>query len=57
MKNDKQQVTIIITVVLAIILLYLLSEKFFKLEPVTPHYEQHDQSNRLSKIRQGLQKK
>ena len=57
MKNDKQQVTIIITIVLAIILLYLLSEKFLKLSPVTPHYEQHDQTNRLSKIRQGLEKK
>ena len=56
MRDKKKQVTIILTIVLAIIFLYLLSEKYFKLEPVTPHYEKHDQSNRLRKIRQGLEK-
>lgn len=57
MKKEKKQALIIFIIALVIVALYLLSDRFFKLEPVTPHYEKYDQSGRLSKIRQGLEKK
>lgn len=56
MKKNTKDTIILLTIVTTIILAYLLSEKFLKQEPVTPQYQQHDQTNRLSKISQGLKK-
>lgn len=48
---DLIKILILVAVILAI---YLLSEKYLKIEPPTPTYQTYDQDNRLQRIRKGL---
>ncbi len=54
MDNKNSDLIKILIIVALILVIYLLSEKYFKVEPPAPTYQTYDQDNRLQRIRKGL---
>lgn len=54
MDNKNSDLIKILILVALILVIYLLSEKYFKVEPPAPTYQTYDQDNRLQRIRKGL---